>query len=74
VVKPDLKHLPAESVRFYEHAAQLPVMDAAYYLWHAKRELDETEFPRPKRSPPAHLSDELVMRTMRNAIDEVEHG
>jgi hypothetical protein len=74
-VKPDFKPLPAESIRYYEQATQLPLMDAAYHLWLARWNLDEIEFPKPKRTVPADLKDpEVVARAMRNAIEKVDHA
>ena len=52
-------------------AAELPLYDAAYYLWIRKRELDRRQFP-PAKPKPANLNDPDVFgRHVRNVLADL---
>jgi hypothetical protein len=55
-----------------EHAAQLPLKDAAYFLWTKKWQLDREDLPSPPTTPPSNPADpEIFRRAVHAAIANV---
>ena len=59
--------------RDVEHAARLPLLDAAYYLWHRRLGLDHVEHPPPKPARSSNLKDPAaLMKSVKAAFAKLQ--